>query len=198
MQAFSYNAIFLSPSLTRASQETCFSIIRLHHELLVVVDVVQTHILCFPDTGLRLSRDSSLEVVGAVSTSTTDRGITVDLAVFFRGDDVSVPVNFDSLCRHADLAFSCRAMHDGLSGTLHDLQFPALAANALKAVEVIVVHRSDILATEDTDFELLGCRVAGRERRASSLEVIKGLVDDSIRTDLLGNLRRRTVVGNQL
>lgn len=161
---------------------------------------MQTYVLCLSDTGgLRLVRCSPLEVTRTVSTGSVDCGMAIDRAVFLlSGDHVSVLVDFNTFGCHTDLAFGCSAVHDSLSRALHDLQFPALAANPLEPVEVVVVHRRDVLAAEHSNFEFLGCIVPRRERSTRRLEITQSLVDDCIRTDLFGNLGRRPVVSNKL
>jgi len=65
-------------------------------------------------------------------------------------------------------------------------------------LEVRVVDRRDVPATEDADLELLGRGVAGRECSTGSLEIGQGLVNNVVGADDFGDGVGVPVVGNQL
>lgn len=176
-----------------------FPVLRRRRKLLVVVDVVQTHVLRLPDPGLRLVRCSPLKVTRTVSTGAIDGDVASGLVgVLFGGNDVSVLVHLDTLGGHANLTLRCSAVHNGLPCTLHDLQLSTLAANTLKSIKVVLVDRRDVLAAEDTDLEFLRFFVPRRQGSTSCFKITQSLVDDSIGANLLSDLGRGTVVSNEL
>jgi hypothetical protein len=89
-------------------------------------------------------------------------------------------------------------MYDRLPRLLHNFLFLSLPTYPFQVLEVAGINRCDVLPAEDTNFELLGGRVAWGEARTGALEVFKVLVDNVVRANVLGDSCRVTVVSDQL
>ena len=113
-------------------------------------------------------------------------------------DNLAVLVDIDSVSSDLEVLLASDSAENSLASRLHHLHLPALTAHFLKMLKVAFRDGSYVAAAENADFEPLGFRQAVflGEFGTRSLEVIEGLIDDGVCTDVLGYGLVVTVVGD--
>ena len=94
-------------------------------------------------------------------------------------------VNLSALSSHAHLLCVGGTVQYSRPGIVEYFSLAPLPTNAVDMVEVAGIDRSHVLATEYADLETLCLRITRRQRGTSSGQVLEGLVDDTVCTDVL-------------
>lgn len=122
------------------------------------------------------------------------------LAGIGRGDDVAIGIKLDAVGSHLEVRLTGEAMRNSLLGAVQGLDLAALTAKLLQVLEVAIRDGGDVVTAEHTDLEILRLSEAVLlgNLGTCALQIVQGLVDDAIGTNVLGNVHHVATVGNQL
>lgn len=119
---------------------------------------------------------------------------------FINWDDLAIGVHCDAVGGNLEVGDAGTAVCNSLFGLVKSLDLAALTADCLQVVEVALADGCDIAAAEDTDFEvprLLLAILAGNFG-TRALEIVQGLEDDALGTDVASDSCCVAVVGDKL
>lgn len=117
-----------------------------------------------------------------------------------RRDDLAILIELDPVGSNLEVSLVGISMGNSLLSLVQGLDLSTFPSNHLKVLEVAFTDGCDVFATEDSDFEIswLLEAVFLRNLSASALQVIQGLIDDALRTNMLGDAVSVPVISNKL
>lgn len=114
--------------------------------------------------------------------------------------DLAFVIEPDPVGGNPEVLLAGNAMGNSLLGLVQCFEFPPFPSDLLEMLKVAGCNWRDVFSTEDSHFKVVWLfqPVLLCNLRTSPLQVIQGLIDDSLSANVLGDAFRVSIMRNQL